>query len=200
MTKSIHFNFPILIICLALFTGCSKDEIDNSSKELYIGKLYGGGIIFQLDADKKHGLICSLINQHSGKEWSNLRFTAVGSGAQSSSNGKTNTAAIIIQPGHTYSAAKLCDDYANADYGTGLYTDWYLPSKDELNLMYSKMSVLNTAIEADKVSATVILIAARYWSSTEDTSTNAYYHDFTVGMQLSGDKYFSYYVRAIRSF
>jgi len=200
MVKTIHFSFPILIICLALFTGCSKDEIDNSSKELYIGKLYGGGIIFQLDADKKHGLICAMTNQHSSNLWSTLSNTEIGSSAQSSSNGKANTAAIINQPEHTYSAAKICDEYTNLDYGTGIYSDWYLPSKDELNTLYLQKTVLNTALEADKISTTFILVDDRYWSSTEQSDDEANYQYFKTGEQYNGYKNYQYYVRAIRTF
>jgi hypothetical protein len=36
---------------------------------------------------------------------------------------ESNTNAIVNQAGHTTSAAKLCDDYTNPDYGTGVFSD-----------------------------------------------------------------------------
>jgi len=101
--------------------------------------------------------------------------------------GKANTTKIVGAAG-VY-AAKLCDDYTNADTGTGVYSDWYLPSKDELNKLYLNRDTIggfSTAI---------------YWSSSEYDSDHAWYQYFPQGVQ---DKNYAkasvMRVRPIRSF
>jgi hypothetical protein len=77
---------------------------------------------------------------------------------------------------------------ARAHAGGG-YTDWYLPSKDELDTLY-----LNRAAIAGFASAA-------YWSSSEDGANVAWYEDFGNGVQ--GDsfgKHSTYLVRAVRRF
>jgi hypothetical protein len=68
--------------------------------------------------------------------WSNIIDVEIGTSAQGTAigTGQTNTTAIIGQTGHTTSAAKLCDDLI-----VGSYDDWFLPSEDELNLMYTNL-------------------------------------------------------------
>jgi hypothetical protein len=53
--------------------------------------------------------------------------------------GKANTAAKVNSWGtSTDYAAGLCDSYTNPDTGTGAYSDWYLPSFDELYMFCLK--------------------------------------------------------------
>jgi len=69
------------------------------------------------------------------------------------------------------------------------YDDWYLPSKDELNKLY---------LNKDAIGG---FVGASYWSSTQSTSTNAWFQLFTAGgTQLASSKTLSNSVRAIRAF
>lgn len=84
-------------------------------------------------------------------------------------------------------AAKVCADYSITDGGV-TYGDWYLPSKYELNLLFMQKSVVgNLAINY-------------YWSSTEYSSSQAWFQYFYSGGQLFNVKSSTYYVRAIRAF
>lgn len=159
----------------------------------YIGELYGGGIIVALwkEAGVEKGLIASLADLSTGSTWSNISSTSVGSAARSLFDGQTNTNAIISQPGHTSSAAKICYDYVYDGF-----SDWYLPSAWELNQCYNSAFVVNTIIGASNG-----FKSASYWSSTEAGNDSACPLNFFTGSpNSSGLKLFVNYVRAVRRF
>jgi len=80
-------------------------------------------------------------------------------------------------------AAKLCDDLV-----LNGYSDWFLPSKDELNLLYGQKAVVGG------------FDSGVYWSSTEYNSDNVLSQYFANGNQGVGNKYGAGYVRAVRAF
>ena len=84
-------------------------------------------------------------------------------------------------------AATLCNDYV---YGG--YDDWFLPSKDELNLMYEN---LKKAGKGGFASYT-------YWSSSEGSNRTygAWAQDFGSGSQYSSLRKDKYRVRPVRVF
>jgi len=82
-------------------------------------------------------------------------------------------------------AAKIADAYALKGY-----TDWYLPSKVELNLLYN----------ANVAGVVGGFASDGYWSSTEYDSYSAWYQSFHYGYQLNGNKYSTLPVRAVRAF
>ena len=99
----------------------------------YIGEYYGGGVIFHLWKDGQgieHGLIVDLTD-FGPVEWSNVIDESIGTAAQSSWDGLSNSIAIVSQIGHLTSAAELCLNSVN-----GGMTDWYLPSISELSLLF----------------------------------------------------------------
>jgi|WetSurMetagenome_2_1015567.scaffolds.fasta_scaffold50145_3 hypothetical protein len=164
----------------------------------YIGELFEGGIVFWVDNTGQHGLIVSLVDISSSSLWSNVTSTMIGTPAESSWNGQGNSTAIMGQSGFTYGAAKLCDDYSNANYNTGIYSDWYLPAIDELSLIYHSRYILNKNIEG--VSGANILGDVYYWSSTEHGSSFAWYYYFGFGRTASANKIDLNWVRAVRAF
>jgi hypothetical protein len=105
--------------------------------ERYVGELYSGGVVIWIDQTGSHGLICSMIDLSTSQTWSNVGSTEIGLTAQSDWDGLSNSNAIVGQSEHSTSAAKLCLDYSNVDYGTGIYSDWYLPSRSELNHLFN---------------------------------------------------------------
>jgi hypothetical protein len=117
----------------------------------YIGEHYQGGIIFFVDTTGQHGLIAASADQSAGIAWSNITNTLIGASAQSRTDGLGNTNAIIAQPGHTISAASICTSYSG-----GGYTDWYLPSLQELSMIYDQWYVISG-----------IVVGVQYWCSTE---------------------------------
>jgi hypothetical protein len=157
----------------------------------YVGELYGGGIVFWVDNTGEHGYIVSLIDLSSSAQWSS---TYTFSEAYSAWNGEANTATIAGD----CIPAQLCLNYNNANYGTGQYDDWYLPAIDQLSTIYHNKLILNKILENS--SGASIIPTAGYWSSTEHTSSFAWCFWFSHGYNDSADKFYSYWVRAVRSF
>jgi hypothetical protein len=120
-------------------------------------------------------------------QWYNGSYTITNATGTAIGTGKANTAAIIASQGAGVYAAKLCDDLV-----VGIYKDWYLPSKDELNLMYTNIGqgVTNGGGFASN----------NYWSSTEHDNYNAWDHYFYAGNQGTSHKGNVLYARAVRTF
>ena len=153
-----------------------------------------GGVIFHryLDGTTQNYLVVGLSNLSASQAWSNVASTAIGSTAQSTWDGLSNSNAIVGQSGQTSSAAKLCLD-STADS----QTDWYLPSSDEL--LRVRINMLEVA--QGLITAVGTLFGySTYWSSTEFSSTNSMNVDFGTLAVNSASKGNSYSVRAIRKF
>ena len=82
-------------------------------------------------------------------------------------------------------------------YNGGGYTDWFLPSKDELNQMYTNKATINTTAAANSGSS---FSNDSYWSSTEHIFKQAWRQRFSDGDQYTTWTNNSYRVRAVRAF
>ena len=160
-----------------------------------IGQSYGGGTIVYIDSSGIHGLIMTPSRiSTGGMYWSNGDNSAVGITKSSIGSGMSNTNAIISHIGNTGTyPAKLC-----ADLVLNGYSDWYLPSKNELEQLH-----INSA-SLDLASYSSILML---WSSTESefNSNQAYrsYWNSSESWIRTANKYApftTYGVVAFRSF
>jgi len=104
--------------------------------------------------------------------------TAVGTGAQNTIDIETGCAT----PG---TAADIC-----ANLSLGGYSDWFLPSDDELNLMYENLKVAEVGGFA----------FSGYWSSSERDDNSAWDKDFFDGYHSYDVKNWENRIRAIRAF
>jgi len=106
--------------------------------------------------------------------------TAVGSG-------RRNTRLIAAALGEGESAARLC-----ASLNANGYNDWFLPSIDELDLMYKNLKQKGLGGFKDGF----------YWSSSQDSGnyTLALTRLFSDGNQYIGYKDYANNVRAVRAF
>lgn len=162
----------------------------------YIGEEFGGGVVFHLWKDVsgvEHGLIVDLVDLSTSQVWSNINATLIGSSAQSSWDGLSNSNAIVGQAGHTSSASALCLNSTN-----GSQSDWYLPSIQELNMLWNNYYTVARSLA--QISGATQLQPANYWSSTETDDTNAWGFGFANGFAYTTNKYNAYYVRADRAF
>lgn len=168
-----------------------------------IGDLRDGGVVFYVassptdldgDGDLDNGLVCAITDQSSSIEWWNGSFTNTGATLTAVGTGSNNTSTIISSQGanQTDYAAGLAKAYS----GSG-FTDWFLPSKDELNQMYQNMA----AIDATAVSNGGSSFASSYWSSTEFGEGLAWIQSFFgTGNQILSNKANTFRVRAVRAF
>jgi hypothetical protein len=162
----------------------------------YIGKPYGGGVIYHLWKDTagvEHGLIVALTVQSTAQGWSNVYTALIGASAQSLWDGLSNSNAIVAQTGHTSSAAKLCLDLVS-----GGQSDWYLPSIQELNMLWNNYYTVTRALS--QISGATQLSNTYYWSSSEESSNFAWYFYFGGGYPTTYGKSNTNYVRAVRAF
>jgi hypothetical protein len=124
--------------------------------------------------------------------------TAIGTGYQ-------NSDAIVAQTGNV--AATSAAVAARAYRGNSL-SDWYLPSKDELNQMCKwarNQAWVSDATACDNSGSLNSGPGAsgfrdHYWSSSESGADTAWYQRFTSGGQGGANKDFAYSVRPVRAF
>ena len=139
------------------------------------------------DPNVQHGLICALADQSTtaGIRWNNGTNVTTNATAEAIGTGSANTALIIgVQGSANTHAAGLAKSYNG-----GSYTDWFLPSYEELVKLYINRAATSTTFAA-----------ADYWSSSEFSNTDASYLDFNDGSGYTWSKTSLYRVRAIRKF
>jgi hypothetical protein len=76
------------------------------------------------------------------------------------------------------------------NYKGGGFTNWHLPDRGELDLMYKNLKQNDLGGFSD----------GRYWTSVDNGTSAAYYQSFDNGNQSSDGKSASYSVRAVRSY
>jgi hypothetical protein len=85
-------------------------------------------------------------------------------------------------------AAQFCESMNYAGY-----TDWYLPAKAELNLVYQNKAAIAATGGG--------FVSGGYWSSTENDNTSAWSFGFSNGgLTANGFKTLTAYVRCVRRF
>jgi len=149
-----------------------------------IGEFYQGGYIFYIDGSGTGGLIAAPFDQSSAAQWGcegsmfNITNTALGSG-------QSNTSQIISNCTTPGIAAEICNNLS-----LNSYSDWFLPSRDELDAMYQNLKLSNIGGFSD----------GYYWTSTEVHAWSTWFVYFYDGFVDWNTKSTQFYVRAVRAF
>ena len=126
---------------------------------------------------KKSGSDCCSINTNTGLGFGKMNTYKI-------INGKHSEGIVSS----TNCAAKVCAEYSTTQTAKG---DWFLPSTDELNLLYKNLGTRILAIATETY----------HWSSSERNNNGAWFQRFSDGSQHGLDlKSHTYSVRAIRAF
>lgn len=136
-------------------TGYGEQEEFSTEPPLTIGQYYKGGVIGYIDQTGLHGLI------RTSSPFGPCTWGCVGTNVSGTVNsfggGPSNTTAIFNSCNSTeLTAAQICTNYISE----GGYTDWFLPSIEELNLICSAMSPNDRDNKF-------------YWSSSQSDATTA---------------------------
>lgn len=156
-----------------------------------VGDIYKGGIVFYIlkpgdpgyDDKIQHGLIAAPTDLSTvalwdcGTEITGADGTAIGTGNQ-------NTLDITFSCSLAGTAARMCSSLT-----LNGYSDWYLPSKDELSRLYLNRNVVGGFSSGNY-----------YWSSSESSAGTAWCQNFNRGEITEGNKRSRYLVRAVRAF
>ncbi len=167
-----------------------------------VGDYAQGGVVFWIDKTGQHGLVCAKEDQSTGVRWeagTHGYTQAKGDGPYA---GEANTSIIIAalvaigDDGSTY-AARICNELQITEGGK-TYGDWYLPSKEELNLMYQNKATIDATAVANGGSS---FASVYYWSSTEHNISSVWVQIFDSGMHGNSSKNTTTNrVRAVRAF
>jgi DUF1680 family protein len=154
-----------------------------------------GGFIFyenpNYDRDRWRYLEAAPFDQSAGAQWGCFRRFVPGAGGTAVGTGQQNTLDMIAACSEGGTASQLC-----ATLSVNGVRGWYLPSRDELALMYRNLKAAGIGEFRDGGVADNFT----YWASSQQTADMAVHIDFAdLGRQHGDDKDFPRRVRAIRT-
>lgn len=142
--------------------------------------------IFNLLKPFAEDLVASL--SRTDVDWANLKIGSLGPGGGlifHIEGNKYYECSELLGVADLENAKAMCKAYKG-----GGYTDWYLPTKDELNYIYLNLR------KTGKISSN-----DWYWSSSPGYDyPSAWVQQLSNGYQYEGDKYLARCVRAVRAF
>jgi len=178
----------------------------NTNSNITIGDLYGGGIVYydKGTTSSNHGetawryLVAAPadLNSSTSMTWAYNTSTQSNAGLQTAYTGnyadigwgEVNTNTIYAANSNSTSGTTAI--YLAKNYNGGGYTDWFLPSEQELLTLFNNRSL----------SGLGTFQSGYYWASTEYNGAYAQVVHFNTGSTNSVIKTNNYYVRSLRAF
>ena len=148
-----------------------------SASTFSIGDAGPGGYVAYVDGTGQHGLVVKIASVT--RYWH-----ATDSGLVSATNdgiysGQTNTSLIVSTYGSEANVAKYANDYTSTGNDGTIYSDYYLPSKYELNLISQNWREIGIRLFGTE---------SYMWSSTENNASTAWAQDIYTGTQAIYNK------------
>lgn len=200
---SIIGTSQLLSVPYALHANTAETVMSGGSQfSHFVGEVFGGGVVFNVYRDAtgiEHGLVVSIVDL--GPTTWGLLNTVIPNSADEW-DGEANTAAIVAFGGAPASAASLCDSYSHDGF-----TDWYLPSIREFELLYDNIyrvnKTLNTVVGGVEINTSQSSpLLPVYWTSTQQAPSHSFsFHTFLESTHINSvTKDGLYLVRAVRSY
>ena len=149
----------------------------------------GGGTVFYVDMARAAGSQFWEVGSYLGlKDWGCTGTNIVGTGT-TIGTGEANTVAITTNCGTADIAASVASARA------GGYSDWFLPSMDELNQLCKYARTQSTAVADQAVLCNFTgafrsgFVGGNYWSSTQYDADEAWYQYLNGGVQRGAPKF-----------
>lgn len=163
------------------------------SVTLRLGDEYKGGKVFKLNSDGESGLIGSTEDlSYNGDQGAEVRFywgmdgVTVGTG---NDNGKANTTLMAAKA----TSPSFAGYHFKNGYNRNGFTDWYIPSIDELEILKENKSYVGNFSNLTDWNA-------MYWSSSEQSESKAFILNFNALMGNTNEKSRVFKIRPIRQF
>ena len=174
------------------YSNCGESLVTLSQQLMYVGAGYGGGKVAYIlqsgdpgyDVNTTHGLIAATSDQGSLPSWGCSGVALQGADGTAIGTGSQNTLDIVAGCAESGIGARLC-----ADLSLNGFTDWYLPSIDELTKVYINRASIGT-----------FALSYPYMSSSETSSNTILIKYFFNGAQEHTLKTEGISLRPIRSF
>ena len=172
-------------------SGIQNGLIGSMTKKTYaigdIGPSGVGKVIYDAGSVQSWGRYIEAAEPYTDagqRVWSGQQFVSCGASGTAIGTGKSNTAAIIAQSNTANCAATIC-----TAFNGGGFTDWFLPSRDEMTQWYNQKSYF-----------TSVNTGREYWTSSETASDGGYaIYMVTGGISVKG-KSSGYLSRPMRYF
>jgi hypothetical protein len=175
------------------FSFCPTIMVTENTPQKEVGDFAEGGIVFYVDETGEHGLVAALFDIEGTHEWGCFEEYVSGADGEAIGTGYQNTMDIVNQ-GCVTENGGITAAQAALDAEVNGYSDWYLPSKEELYEIYSTIG--NVGSEGDIGGFS----NAHYRSSSEVATASAWNVSFDNGLAYNSWKNNPVRVRVIRAF
>lgn len=167
-----------------------------------VGDFAQGGVVFYVDESRQHGLVVAK-NDLPGIRWFAGTYGKTRADGNGIYAGVANNVIIIAahlalgDDGSPYAAA-TCNELQITE-GTTTYSDWYLPTPAELELLGVNYVIVDATATAN---GGTNLLTSPYWSSKEANNSDAIAVNITpIGTNLfTINKAATFNIRAVRRF